>query len=1328
MALETVGPHLRQVISEASSDPFWEDKEGKEDGQPTDHCLGDHASGWSSRLLSMGSLGYVAPVGDIKVSLDRGGTFTDVVVIYPDGSEKVFKLLSRDPKNYQDAPIEALRRIVEEATGATVPRGIPLDLSCIGSLRMGTTVATNALLERQGAKTALFITRGFRDLLKIGNQSRPDMFALNVKRPDLLYSKVVEVSERVTLHDSTSYRRIDEVNRPLSANGVPQNTCNGTTVDSDDVVIGLSGERIRILERLNTEETRRALKDAFAEGFRSIAICFLHSYTFPEHELAVAEEAKKIGFTQVSISSQLSPAIKMLSRANSAVTDAYLTPEIHNYLEGFKAGVDTTSLQSVNWRIMQSDGGLVHPTKLSGLRALLSGPAGGVIGYARTCYTPKNPKAVVGFDMGGTSTDVSRYAGSLEHVFETTTAGVSVQFPQLDINTVAAGGGSVLAWRKGILAVGPQSAGSHPGPACYRKGGPATITDANLVLGRILPEQFPSIFGPSQDQPLDVDASYDKLTALAEEINRDQGTTLSVHEVASGFITVANETMCRPIRALTEAKGYATSDHILAAFGGAGGQHACDIARALGITRVAIHKYSSVLSAYGMALADTTQEERKPCSEILSAPTQPQIRLVFDELEEKATKSIRETDPACKFLESSYFLNLRYEGSDTSLMIEKPSGSWDFAARFTEQHHQEFGFTPTGRQIIIDDIRVRTTAKTVSSDIPGLSELGTIKLAGQARSKETKRMFFSETGIIDAPMFHLRNIRVGETVRGPAVVIDQTQTIVITPNATATALSSMLVIDVETPPATGTEPAIDPIKLSVFANRFMGIAEQMGRALQKTSVSTNIKERLDFSCAIFSADGGLVANAPHVPAMLGSMANSVRWQIEHWSDNIKDGDVFLSNAPAAGGAHLPDLTVISPVFDAAGEKVLFWTASRGHHADVGGIVPGSMPATSKEIWEEGAVIESIKIVENGVFHRERVYQAMVVAPGQYPGCEGARSFQDNMTDIKAQAAANQKGNSLIGLLIKEYTLDTVLLYMGGVQRASENAVRELFKKMVREKGRSVFEAEDFMDDGSVIQLKISIDPNSGSADFDFTGTSPQAYGIIYTLRCLVDGDIPLNQGCLLPVHITIPEGSLLAPTKEAAVAAGNGLTNQRLVDVILKAFEVCAASNGCMANFTFGLSQKGGFGYYETIAGGSGAGPSWVGEDGIHCHMTNTRITDAEVLERRYPVLLRRFGLRKNSGGDGLFRGGDGVIREVEFLIDMHTGILSERRVFQPYGMAGGQPAARGLNLWIRRSGQVINVGGKASCYVKAGDRLRICTPGGGGYGSNKRHEGNNGR
>ncbi|KAF5013268.1 hypothetical protein FDECE_697 [Fusarium decemcellulare] len=1236
----------------------------------------------------MGSLGYNIPSSPVRVAIDRGGTFTDVIVLYADGRERAFKLLSRDPSNYRDAPIEALRRILEEVDGQSIPKGVPLDLTSIA-----------------------------KDLLKIGNQSRPDMFALNVQRPELLYTKVVEVPERVTLYDSTAYKRGDK-DEPINGSTKPV---------EDNVRTGISGERVRVIEPLDMGQMRAALQQTFDEGFRSIAICLLHSYTFPDHELAIAQAAREIGFTQVSASSELSPAIRMLPRASSAVTDAYLTPEIMAYLEGFQSGVDRKSLESVNWRIMQSDGGLVHPKKLSGLRALLSGPAGGVIGYAKTSYIPEKPVPVIGFDMGGTSTDVSRYAGALEHVFESTTAGISVQAPQLDINTVAAGGGSVLSWRKGILTVGPDSAGSHPGPACYRKGGPATVTDANLILGRILPEYFPSIFGENQDQPLDVEASYQRMAELAEEINRDQGTHLSVQEAAQGFITVANEAMCRPIRALTEARGHNTADHNLAAFGGAGGQHACDIARALKIKRVILHKYSSVLSAYGIALAETVQEERLPFAEVLSASSLDRVTPILEDLRTKTMASLKQMDPICKSISSKYFLNLRYDGSDTSLMVEKPTDSWDFEDAFVRIHYQEFGFTPE-RDILIDDVRVRSTATTADQDKVGLRELDSLEQTRPAISDQTTPMFFEGLGTIDAPLFHLDRLSFGDTITGPAMVIDKTQSIVVAPMSTATALSSMLVIDVD-PLEAKTAPKVDPIRLSVFANRFMGIAEQMGRALQKTSVSTNIKERLDFSCAIFSADGGLVANAPHVPAMLGSMSFAVKWQIQHWNGNIKKGDVFLSNAPYAGGVHLPDLTVITPVFD-DNENILFWTASRGHHADVGGIVPGSMPATSTELWEEGAVIDAMKVVEDGVFHEDRVLEAMLYAPARYPGCQGARCIQDNLTDIKAQAAANQKGVNLINSLIEEFTLDVVTLYMDEVQKASENAVRDTLKTICKEKGRTFFEAEDFMDDGSRIKLTIAVNPDTGSAKFDFTGTSPQAYGnwnapiaicnsaTIYTLRCLVNAEVPLNQGCLLPIDLIIPDDSFLSPSPEAAVAAGNGLTNQRLVDAILKAFEVCAASNGCMANFTFGLATEDGFGYYETIAGGSGAGPSWHGEDGVHCHMTNTRITDPEILERRYPVLLRQFGLRQGSGGRGKFSGGEGIVRELEYLIDMHAGILSERRAFQPYGMAGGEPAARGENLWIRKNGRVINVGGKAACRVQAGDRMRILTPGGGGYGS----------
>ncbi|VUC30993.1 unnamed protein product [Clonostachys rosea] len=1256
---------------------------------------------------------------------DRGGTFTDVVVFYPDGSEKVFKLLSRDPQHYDDAPIEALRRILEEINGYKIPRGTKLDLTQIDSLRMGTTVATNALLERQGAKTALYITQGLKDMLKIGNQSRPNMFALNVKRHELLYTKVVEVAERVTLYDSTSYKRIDEEIDSTSK----KCRMNGEIEKGPNVVVGLSGELVRIVQKPDMDAIRQSLLETYNQGFRSLAVCLMHSYTFPTHELAIVEAAKEIGFTQISASSQVSPSIRILPRANSAVTDAYLTPEITAYINGFKSGIDEQSLETVNWKIMQSDGGLCHPSNLSGLKLLLSGPAGGVIGYAKTSYLPEKPTPVVGFDMGGTSTDVSRYSGSLEHVFESTTAGIPILVPQLDINTVAAGGGSILSWKKGIMNVGPESAGSHPGPACYRKGGPATVTDANLVLGRILPEYFPSIFGSKQDQPLDAKASYARMSELAEEINLSQPNKLSVHEVAQGFIKVANEAMCRPIRALTEAKGHKISDHILAAFGGAGGQHACDIAQALRISRVVIHKYSSVLSAYGMALAEVVHEERVPSATILSESAIVHLQSVFETLSVKAVSALKKMDPAGGAINSKFFLNCRYEGSDTAIMVEKPESSWDFGEAFIAQHQQEFGFTPATRRIIVDDIRVQSTATVPTDDRVGLRELETVS-SRVVHSESTTQMYFNELGLIDAALYHLNKLLPGDIINGPAVIIDQTQTIVVSPSAKATILSSMAVLDVQQAQgATESIRGIDPINLAVFANRFMGIAEQMGRALQKTSVSTNIKERLDFSCAIFSANGGLICTAPHVPAMLGSMAFSVQWQIQHWKDDIKPGDVFLTNAPTSGGTHLPDLTVITPVFDTKRGRIVFWLASRGHHADIGGIVPGSMPANSTELWQEGAIIKAMKLVENGEFQESRVTEAMLYAPARYPGCTGARCLEDNITDIKAQAAANQKGIGLIQSLIEEYTLNTVLVYMEAVQEASANAVRDTLKKIAEKHQRCLFEAEDFMDDGSRIKLRVDIDAETGNATFDFSGSSPQTYGnwnappavtnsaMIYTLRCLVNADIPLNQGCMLPIRLIIPEESMLDPNEHAAVAAGNGLTAQRIVDTILKALETCAASNGCMANFTFGLPEVNGFGYYETIAGGSGAGPGWIGEDGVHVHMTNTRITDAEILERRYPVLLREYSLRKGSGGQGMYRGGDGVIRELEFLIDMHAGLLSERRAFPPYGMAGGGPAERGLNLWLRRDGSVINVGGKASFQPKAGDRIRILTPGGGGYG-----------
>jgi 5-oxoprolinase (ATP-hydrolysing) len=848
------------------------------------------------------------------------------------------------------------------------------------------------------------------------------MFALNVQRPELLYTKVVEVDERVTLAESTSYQRGANDDAARSGGSFSENED-----DDDNVVVGISGERVRVLQPLDLPAVVESLQQTYDEGFHSVAICLLHSYTFPDHEASIASAAEKIGFAQISVSSRISPAIRMLPRASSAVTDAYLTPQIRDYLQGFTSGVTKDSLESVNWRIMQSDGGLVHPSKLSGLHALLSGPAGGVVGYAKTCFVPENPVPVIGFDMGGTSTDVSRHAGSLEHVFETVTAGVPIQVPQLDINTVAAGGGSILSWSKGILTVGPDSAGSHPGPACYRKGGPLTVTDANLILGRIIPRFFPSIFGPNQDQPLDYEASYRKMKIMADEINQDQGTQMSVEEIAQGFITVANEAMCRPIRAITEARGYRTAEHNLACFGGAGGQHACEIARQLGITRILIHKYSAILSAYGMALADTVQEARMPYAQELSDGTVLSVQPIFEDLRRQTVKSIQEMDATCTETTSTYFLNLRYNGSDTSLMIEKPGETWDFKNAFISHHQREFGFTPTNRSILVDDIRVRTTAKSGHDVIDGLIELDRLRLQSNVSPVGHTKVSFPEVGMVDAPLYSLSELHSGDTFKGPAVVIDKTQTIVISPGAEVKVLSSMLVIDLQSSITPESHTTVDPIRLSVFANRFMGIAEQMGRALQKTSVSTNIKERLDFSCAIFSADGGLVANAPHVPAMLGSMAFAVKWQIQHWKDDIKKGDVFLTNSPNAGGTHLPDLTVITPIFDEDGKKILFWTASRGHHADIGGIVPGSMPATSRELWEEGASIDAIKIVEDGVFQEDRVVEALLHAPARYPNCEGARCIEDNLTDVKAQAAANHHGINLVNTLIAEYTLQTVMV-------------------------------------------------------------------------------------------------------------------------------------------------------------------------------------------------------------------------------------------------------------------------------------------------------------
>ncbi|KAI1455424.1 Hydantoinase B/oxoprolinase-domain-containing protein [Annulohypoxylon moriforme] len=1257
----------------------------------------------------------------IRIAIDRGGTFTDCVAIVPGQPDILVKLLSVDPSNYADAPVEAIRRVLEKATGKPYPKGRKISLRGVESIKMGTTVATNALLERKGERTAFVVTKGLKDLLHIGNQSRPKLFDMAINKPEVLYSKVIEVSERVTLEAWTERKTLVNID-----------------LKSDPAFVqGITGEIVRILEPIDIEKTRKALQDVYDEGYRSIAVCLMHSYTFREHELAVGRLAEEIGFTHISLSSELSPTIKIVPRGNSSTADAYLTPEIKRYINGFESGFEDLQSSGCRCEFMQSDGGLVEFSGLSGLRAILSGPAGGCVGYARTAYDERDKTPVIGFDMGGTSTDVSRYAGKLEQVFETTTAGVTVQSPQLDINTVAAGGGSILKWEAGIFKVGPESASAHPGPACYRKGGPLTVTDANLILGRLRPEFFPKIFGPNEDLPLDVEASRRLFEDLTVEINQETTTKLTLEQVAAGFLDVANESMCRPIRILTEAKGYDAGLHHLASFGGAGGQHACDIARKLGISRVLIHKYSSVLSAYGMALADVVHEERSPCALIYSEDQLGVFTHELDNLQAKSVNALRKQRVTEDRIVSERYLNMRFQGSDTPLMIQETPKT-NFLDAFKEAHQQQFGFLPVGREVIIDDYRVRSIGSS-GAEIPTswTTELSELKMNLVTGVKVTKEIYFKELGWYQTPIHRLDALTLGCKIQGPALIIDNTQTIVVTPGTTATILSSTVVIDIEVGKKESlSSKTVDPIQLSIFGHRFMGVAEQMGRALQKTSVSTNIKERLDFSCTVFSPDGGLVANAPHVPAMIGSMAFAVKWQIDYWGNDLRPGDVILSNSPVCGGTHLPDLTVITPIFDAEGKNIIFWTASRGHHADVGGILPGSMPPNSRELWEEGAVIRAFKVVEGGEF-KEKELTELLMEPAKFSGCQGTRCLRDNISDIKAQAAANHRGSQLIHSLIADYSLEVVQFYMEEIQGAAELAVRDMLKRISKMTNGKPLEAIDYMDDGTPIQLKVEIDDKTGGAIFNFEGTGPEAYGnwnapiaichssIIFALRCMVNMEIPLNQGAIRPIQVVIPEDSLLRPSEDAAVCAGNVLTSQRIVDVIFRAFNAVAASQGCMNNLTFGTDDnEDSFGYYETICGGAGGGPTWDGTSGVHTNMTNTRITDPEILERRYPVILRRFCLREGSGGAGLHPGGEGIIRDIEFSLPIKVSILSERRAFAPYGLEGGEDAKRGQNLWVKKSGRTINLGGKNTAMMDAGDRIVIMSPGGGGWGKPNRTNG----
>lgn len=1027
----------------------------------------------------------------------------------------IIKLLSEDPSNYDDAPLEGIRRLLSKFTGKEVPRGEPLDTRRIESIRMGTTVATNALLERKGEKIALIVTKGFKDCLEIGNQARPKIFDLAISKPDVLYQRVVEIDERVTLEDyAEDPERHTTSTEPRDKTAAERN-----------LVRGLSGEAVRILRRPSVENIRSQLQSIYEEGFRSIAVCLVHGYTFPDHEALVGRLAHEIGFEHVSLSHELMPMIKLVPRATSACADAYLTPAIKKYISGFQAGFEgglgtesvkkESGAKGARCEFMQSDGGLVDVGIFSGLRAILSGPAGGVVGYALTSYDPETKTPVIGFDMGGTSTDVSRYGnGRYEHVFETTTAGVTIQSPQLDINTVAAGGGSRLFFRNGLFVVGPESAGAHPGPACYRKGGPLTVTDANLFLGRLLPDFFPKIFGKSEDQGLDKSTSEKLFAELAEEINQEvagnkEEKRMSADEVAYGFIKIANETMTRPIRSLTEAKGHDTSLHRLATFGGAGGQHAVAIAESLGITQILVHRYSSVLSAYGMALADVVDESQVPDSKTWSDKndTKSELKKTMEGLKARSTANLKDQGFSDDKIVFEEYLNMRYRGTESALMVVKPDlkeaknlydgDDWAFGKAFVKQHEQEFGFTLPDRDIIVDDVRARGIGKSFEGLEKTIDrQLKEIKPKdlGEGKRYGMSQVYF-EGGRQDTPIYKLELLEIGDRVKGPAILADGTQTIVVTPGASALVTETHVVINIGESEAQNKKvnaTEVDPIMLSIFAHRFMAIAEQMGRALQKTSVSTNVKERLDYSCALFDADGGLVANAPHLPVHLGSMSTCVRTQAEIWRGKLKEGDVVVSNHPEYGGTHLPDITVITPAFSDG--KIIFYVASRAHHADIGGILPGSMPPHSRELFQEGAAIKAEKLVSEGQFDEKRVTELLYDEPAQYPECSGTRCLADNLNDLKAQVAANQKGINLISTLIEDYGEEVVQFYMKNIQDNAELSVRNLLKDVnKRFEGRDL-RAIDFMDDGSPINLKITIDAEKGEAVFDFEGTGPEVYG------------------------------------------------------------------------------------------------------------------------------------------------------------------------------------------------------------------------------------------
>jgi 5-oxoprolinase (ATP-hydrolysing) len=1269
--------------------------------------------------------------------IDRGGTFTDIVARQPDGQFRVHKLLSENPDRYVDAPLQGMRDLL--GIDATEP----LPTEQIEAIKMGTTVATNALLERQGDRTVLLITQGFGDALRIGYQHRPNIFARQIVLPEMLYERVIEVAERVSAQG--------QVLTPLSA----------------------------------TEQLRQALQEAYTAGIDSCAIVLMHGYRYPSHEQQLVELAREIGFSQISASHWVSPLMKLVSRGDTTVVDAYLSPILRRYVDRITqelAPVDAAATVSPpRLLFMQSNGGLTEADLFQGKDSILSGPAGGIVGAVQTSRAA-GYRHIIGFDMGGTSTDVSHFNGEYERTLETEVAGVRLRAPMMAIHTVAAGGGSILHFDGARYRVGPASAGADPGPACYRRGGPLTVTDANVMVGKLQPDFFPRVFGPAGDQPIDATVVQARFAGLAADICQATGDRRSPEQVAAGFLAIAVDKMANAIKKISVQRGYDVSEYVLCCFGSAGGQHACLIAEALGIPEILIHPYAGVLSAYGMGLADQRCLGEGSVERPLSTALLPELTRQLSELASQGKAEMQQqgfTLPAglaplasTTTVQVACSVHLRYEGTDAALVVPF-AGADTMRASFETLHQQRYGFMLPDKALIVESVAAEVIGRTEAAPVLQESPVERTDGDGLLVPKTTVPLYTRDAWR-DTPVFLRQELAPGDIVVGPALIIEPTGTNVIEPGWQARCCDRNLILR-RTPDASAHSPspeyeqvypgadafspapeqpaaAPDPVMLEIFNNLFRAIAEEMGITLQNTSYSVNIKERLDFSCAIFDQQGQLVANAPHIPVHLGSMGESVQSLIRARGGTLNPGDVYMMNNPYDGGTHLPDVTVITPVFwtpgslgERAGEDrqdgegattplpapsappparpltPLFYVASRGHHADIGGISPGSMPPHSTTIAEEGVLIDHFRLVDQGAF-QEAALLALLTG-GPYP----ARNPGQNIADLQAQIAANEKGVQELQRMVRHYGLPTVQAYMQHVQDNAEACVRDAIATLCGANPRLERQFTYPMDGGTQIQVNINLDAASRSACIDFTGTSPQQpnnfnaptavckAAVLYVFRTLVDDDIPLNAGCLKPLKMIIPAGSLLNPQPPAAVVAGNVETSQAVTDALYGALGILAAAQGTMNNLTFG---NGRYQYYETLCGGAGAGPGFDGADAVHTHMTNSRLTDPEVLEWRFPVLLEQFSIRPDSGGSGQYRGGNGIIRRIQFREPMTAAILSSHRRVPPFGLAGGAPGQVGRNWVERQDGTVEALDVQATVEMEAGDVLVIETPGGGGYGS----------